>query len=75
MTLYPARLTVEQVEVAVTGLVELVGDDEAAHGEEDTIHAAVLEAIAIGQLQGVDAQRAALIALSTRDLNFARWCA
>jgi hypothetical protein len=81
--LYPARLTVEDVEAAVRELAadkpadayDIWPDSEASHSNEDAIREAVIEAIAIGQLSDVDAQRACLAALSTRELGFSRWCA
>ena len=47
-------------------------DDEGAHSAEDQLMVAALEAILRGE--GSPAEIAA-VALSTRDLDFARWCA
>lgn len=65
MTLDEARAWVEKIR----GLAD---DDEAAHAEEDELHQAVLDHVARG---GENAQGLAAIALSTRAIAFARWCA
>jgi hypothetical protein len=73
--LFAATLTVDQVQDEVRRIAEMAGDFEVAHEAEDALRAVVLEAIAINRLSGVDAQRAALAAYSTRDIEFARYCA
>lgn len=75
MSLFAVGLTVEQIEAEVHALNANHSDWEAAHGAEDKLHAVVLEAIAINQLSGVNAQRAALIALETSRIKFPRYCA
>jgi hypothetical protein len=51
---------------------EMRDDDEVAHGMEDDLHTAVLSAIAADRTH--DAAALARAALSTRDIDFARWC-
>lgn len=48
----------------------VAGDYEAAHGAEDRLHIACLEAIEAGD---VEPREAAMIGLSTRDLGFPRY--
>ena len=48
------------------------GDDEAAHSLEDDIHQRVLAYIAANE---GDHRELAASALSTRDIDFGRWCA
>ena len=50
----------------------VVGDDEAAHALEDEIHREVLSHIAANE---GDHRELAASALSTRDIEFGRWCA
>lgn len=48
------------------------GDDEVAHVREDEMREKVLRAIAEGNAE--DARYMAELALSTDELDFARWC-
>lgn len=73
--LYAVGLTIDQIQAEVDALRKNSADAEAAHGSEDALHQVVLEAIAINQLSGAEAQRAALVALETKRLAFPRWCA
>lgn len=66
--------TVSDVQAAVDGVREVADDDEAAHSYEDSVHAVVLASIAAGVLSGGEAREAAKVALSTQDIEFARWC-
>ena len=50
------------------------GDDEIAHAEEDRLHETALEAI-MHHAMSPQVKRLASIALSTKDLDFSRWCA
>jgi hypothetical protein len=54
-------------------LAAVDGDDEIAHGMEDELRAAALEAI-LGW-DGIDARGIAAAALATEALEFSRWCA
>jgi DNA-binding GntR family transcriptional regulator len=67
-----ARLTPASCYRAVDIIEALAEDDEAAHVYEDRLHQAVLLQIANGSLL---ASAIAAIALKTRDIKFARWCA
>jgi hypothetical protein len=63
----------EDVKKMVAELKEIVGDDECAHGMEDTIHQTVLEEIAKGECMSPG--ECAREALKTKELDFNRWCA
>lgn len=65
MTVAEARAAVEKIRAAA-------GDDEIAHSYEDDFRASVLKAIAEGS---EDAVELAEIALTTGEIQFARWCA
>jgi hypothetical protein len=70
MTLKQARDRVEEIK-------RIAADDERAHGMEDDLRADVLKAIATGKHSGGHSGAVVLaqIALSTEDIEFARWCA
>lgn len=63
----------EDVLLRVAAIAQMVGDDETAHGAEDTLHQDVLKAIGSGTC--ASPAECARIALDTLDLDFARWCA
>jgi hypothetical protein len=58
----------------VAKIAAMAGDDEAAHGEEDSLHRDVLRAIADGTAYP-SAAALARCALGTIGLDFARWTA
>lgn len=66
-------MTVKDVEHAIAKIDSCKGDDEAAHSYEDDLHMDVLRAIADGEAES-PVEMAAL-ALTTKDIDFARWCA
>jgi hypothetical protein len=68
-------VTIAQVKAAVDHIRALQDDDERAHAAEDELHQDVLAWIAAGHLEGDFAREAAALALTTRDIIFARWCA
>lgn len=65
-------MDVEQVRDRVRRIDAARWDDEAAHGEEDTLHEDVLQAIADGADNPAELAQEAL---KTQDIDFARWCA
>lgn len=65
-------MTLDEVLQRVAHIESINADDEAAHSEEDQLHQAVLQAIALGSPYP---QELAALALKTRDIEFARWCA
>jgi hypothetical protein len=67
------KLTVAEVERRVEDIRAMAGDDESAHGAEDSLHSDVLAAIANGVCD--DSAACAKAALATHDIEFARWCA
>ena len=66
MTLTEARERVEFIR-------SIARDDEAAHGGEDDFRADVLRYLA--EVAPAELGELARIALSTEDIDFARWCA
>jgi hypothetical protein len=66
-------MNAEMVRQRVEKIRAMAGDDEAAHGEEDNLREDLLRAIANGEC--VNPQDCAQIALTTNDIDFARWCA
>lgn len=65
-------MTIEQVKMVVKQIEGEMGDNEAAHGDEDRLYVAVLEAIADGS---PDAQELAKEALKANKLEYDRWYA
>jgi hypothetical protein len=66
-------MTPQYVQDRVEQIKSVAGDDEVAHGKEDALHQEVLRAIAEGVAE--NPAECARIALTTSDINFARWCA
>jgi hypothetical protein len=64
-------MTNEQALVWYNKIVEMRGDDEAAHGQEDSFREAVLQAVADGADNSIDLAK---LALRTSEIEFARWC-
>lgn len=67
-------MTPEEVLLRVNRIRDMAGDHEAAHSEEDALHRDVLAAIASGAAKPWP-QECARIALTTAEIEFARWCA
>jgi len=65
------KITLADVHVVLDCIKQLAGDDETAHGIEDSLHQAVLRAFA----RGVVDRTLAAAALTTLKIEFARWCA
>ena len=65
-------MTVEEVRRIVAQIADLDCDAESAHGAEDDLHEAVLQAIADGADNAAELAREAL---ETRKIEFPRWCA
>lgn len=65
-------LTFEEVAAEVERIRAMAGDDERAHSAEDDLWEKVLIAVAEGH---PDAAQLALVALRTKEIDFARWCA
>ena len=71
-----APISVRTAERLVHYISELAPvDDEQAHKLEDRFRSGVLETITSGQLNGGEAAELAALALSTRKIEFSRWCA
>jgi hypothetical protein len=69
------KLTKDAVAARVEQIAASSGDDERAHGMEDSLYSDVLQQIADGTLRGAAARDVAAEALKAADLEFARWCA
>lgn len=65
-------MELSEVESRIEGIRAVAGDDEVAHSREDELRDDVLKAIAEGASNAAELAGAAL---STRDIEFARWCA
>lgn len=65
-------MTKEEVEARIEEIRGLTWDDEAAHGREDDLFAAVLAAIRDGAENPAELAAAAL---KSCEIDFARWCA
>lgn len=66
-------MTLQDVERALAEIREHVYDDECAHGQEDALYRAVLQAIADGTCESpADCAR---LALTSQAEDFERWCA
>lgn len=65
-------MDVDQVRNRVRHIDNIRRDDEAAHGEEDSLHKDVLEHIAQGAPRAAELAQEAL---KTKNIDFARWCA
>jgi hypothetical protein len=61
------------VQARIDTIREVRHDDEAAHTLEDALWYDVLLAIAAGECS--DPTECARMALTTREIDFARWCA
>ena len=65
-------MTADEVRAAVAQIAKCADDYERAHGKEDDLHEAVLQAIADGAENAAELAREAL---KTADIEFARYCA
>lgn len=66
-------MTLDEIRAEVERIRGVANDYEVAHGWEDDLHQSVLAAIRDGTCEAPPA--AAMIALTTRDIDFARYCA
>lgn len=66
-------LTVKDVVLAIRKIREVSHDDEKAHAMEDDLREKVLTAVARGRVTGDKAREWAALALTTSDIEFARW--
>ena len=64
-------MNADDVRASVEAIKAVARDDEIAHSNEDSLWADVLEAIADGTAE--DPREMARIALTTVDIDFARW--
>lgn len=65
-------MTTDDLERRIERLRMIASDDEAAHGEEDSIWEDVLRAIAGGSGNAIEL---AALALTTQGIEFCRWYA
>jgi hypothetical protein len=66
------KVTVETIQTAVKAIAEVADDPENAHGREDSLWRAVLEAIAAGAPNAVELAKAAL---ESEKIEFPHWYA
>lgn len=66
-------MTIQEVADCIAKIDAVKWDDESAHSREDAMRETVLRAIADGTAE--DAAEMARLALTTEDMDFARWCA
>ncbi len=69
----PEICTEEFVQQYLNYIKQIAYDDEVAHSREDKLHQAVLSYIAEGKI--VDPMLCAKLALTSQNIEFARWCA
>ena len=67
------RLTPSVVATCLEYIRRSAADDESAHGMEDNLFRAVLSAIAEDRCD--DPKQCAALALTSEEIDFARWCA
>jgi phosphosulfolactate phosphohydrolase-like enzyme len=68
-------MTTEEVQARIAEIVKSANDPEMAHTLEDTLYAEFIAAVASGAVRGKAAQHMAALILTTRDIEFPRWCA
>lgn len=73
MTERDEPLTLALIRASLDAIKAEAHDDEAAHVMEDELHQTVLMAIAVGRCE--KPSEAAALALKSREIKFARWCA
>jgi DNA-binding FadR family transcriptional regulator len=66
-------MTIKEVQERVSEISNASGDDERAHSMEDDLYQDLLEAIESGEAEAPQAM--CQIALTTKAMDFARWCA
>ena len=69
------KLTLEDAIELVAQIDKMKDDDEAAHSEEDDLRAWFIESCATGLYTKKEMIEVGKVVLSTKDLDFARWCA
>ena len=67
-------MKVSDVTARVEEIRQIAADNEAAHGMEDDLHRDVLRYIASALASPAHTQALAKEALTTRDIDFCRWC-
>jgi lipase chaperone LimK len=67
-------MTTEEIEKRLEQIKNMAGDDESAHGAEDDLYREFIAYVAsLDSLPSLSAK--AKLILTTKDINFARWCA
>jgi hypothetical protein len=67
------KLTKEMAIKEVVKIREIAGDDEIAHGNEDSLHYWFICCVAADMYEKNEAKEVANIVKSTADIDFARW--
>ena len=69
-------MTIKQIQDHIDEIKSMSGDDEAAHSKEDDLYYGFVDYVSrLDVLNGEDLQEKAALILSTKDIEFARWCA
>lgn len=66
-------MNVHDVDRAIKEILRTAADDEMAHTLEDELYEKLLGAIAKGECD--DPRECARVALTSKSVNFGRWCA
>ena len=69
------KLTLKDAQDLVAHIDKIKDDDEAAHSEEDSLREWFIECCATGLYTKKEMIEVGKVVLSTKDLDFARWCA
>lgn len=69
------KLTMELALEAVIKIKNQIGDDEVAHGSEDSLYLWFIECVAAGMYTKKESIAIAEHIKVTQDFGFARWCA
>ena len=66
-------MTIKEVQERIAEISNASDDDERAHSMEDDLYQDLLEAIESGEAEAP--QEMCRLALTTKGMDFARWCA
>jgi len=69
------KLNLKDAQDLVAQIDKMKCDDEAAHSEEDSLREWFIECCAKGLYTKKETIEIGKVVLSTKDLDFARWCA
>lgn len=67
-------LSLDDIRARLEAIRDVAGDDEVAHGREDSLREEFIEHVRDNPADSKLAEKASLV-LSTDEISFARWCA